>query len=94
MTSSYVRMTVYLPQATFERVAKLPHTEPPVCRWAIANTRSQVGFPPRMTCESSKCQIRRHSAYLYPLWRFLRKIGWVFSSSIACPMYPTSATLV
>ena len=38
---------------------------------------------------------RRHSSYLYPLWRFLSTIGWVFSSSIACPMYPpTSEPLV
>ena len=44
--------------------------------------------------ESSDAPYRRHSSYLCPLWRFLRKIGWVFSSSIACPMYPTSATLV
>ena len=32
-----------------------------------------------MTCESSKCQKRCHSAYLCPLWRFLRQIGWLFS---------------
>ena len=49
---------------------------------------------PGMTSGLSKWQKSRHSSYLYPLWRFLRKIGWVFSSSIASPMYPTSATLV
>ena len=37
-----------------------------------------------MTSGSSKWEKSRHSSYLYPLWRFLRKIGWVFSSSIAC----------
>ena len=30
-------------------------------------------------CESSKCQKRCHSAYLCPLWRFLRTIRWRFS---------------
>ena len=32
-------------------------------------------FEPWMTCESSKGLNRCHSSYLYPLWRFLRKIG-------------------
>ena len=40
-----------------------------------AKTRSQAGFKPRMTCESSKSRNRCHSAHLCPLWRFLRKIG-------------------
>ena len=39
------------------------------------NTRSQAGFEPWMTCESSKSLNRRHSSYLYPLSRFFRKIG-------------------
>ena len=39
---------------------------------------------PGMTFGLSKWQKSRHSSYSYPLWRFLRKIGWVFSSSIAC----------
>ena len=38
---------------------------------------------PGMTSGLSKWQKSRHSSYLYPLWRFLRKIGWVFSPSIA-----------
>ena len=41
----------------------------------MVNTRSQAGFEPWMTCESSKGLNRCHSSYLYPLWRFLRKIG-------------------
>ena len=49
---------------------------------------------PGMTSGLSKWQKSRHSSYLYPLWRFLSKIGWVFSSSIASPMYPTSVALV
>ena len=38
-------------------------------------TRSQVGFPPRMTSASPGAPYRRHSSYLYPLWRFFRTIG-------------------
>ena len=38
-------------------------------------TRSQAGFEPRMTCESSRSLNRHHSSYLCPLWRFLRQIG-------------------
>ena len=41
-------------------------------------TRSQAGFEARMTCESSRSLNRRHSPRLYPLWRFLRMIGYPF----------------
>ena len=34
---------------------------------------------PGMTSGSSKWQKSRHSSYLYPLWRFLSKIG--------CPVF-------
>ena len=46
-----------------------------------------------MTSGSSKWGKSRHSSYLYPLWRFLRKIGWVFSSSIAC-RFPREKSVV
>ena len=36
-----------------------------------------------MTCESSKWQKSRHISYLYPLWRFLSKIGYPFSEEIS-----------
>ena len=41
----------------------------------MVNTRSQAGFEPWMTCESSKSLNRCHSSYLYPLSRFFSTIG-------------------
>ena len=36
-------------------------------------------FNARDDLRSSKWQKSRHSSYLYPLWRFLRQIGWPIS---------------
>ena len=68
--------------------------KPMTARFSVLKNVLSGRFNARDDSGSSKWQKSRHSSYLYPLWRFLRKIGWVFSSSIACPMYPTSVALV